>query len=114
MAVPERAASLALIVDDPNAPIGTFTHRLAWEIDPAGGGLQEGERASREGRYGFGQTGDRGACPPGGRGPSRSFLRLYALSAEPGARSGASRQEFERALEDMVLARAELVGKCVR
>jgi Raf kinase inhibitor-like YbhB/YbcL family protein len=108
--VPEGAVSLALIVDDPDAPAGTFTHSLAWGIDPGSGGLAEGERAPREGRNDFGQTSFRGPCPPRGHGPHRYFFRLYALSAEPGVQPGASRQELERALKDKVLARAELVG----
>lgn len=108
--MPEGAASLALIVDDPDAPGGTFTHWLGWGIDPAGGGLAEGERAPREGRNDFDQTGYRGPCPPRGHGPHRYFFRLYALAAEPGVAPGGSCRELERALEDKVLARAELVG----
>ena len=108
--MPDDAVSLALIVDDPDAPVGTFTHWLGWGIDPAGGGLGEGERAPREGRNDFGQTGYRGPCPPPGHGPHRYFFRLYVLAAEPAVRSGASRRELERALEGKVLARAELVG----
>jgi Raf kinase inhibitor-like YbhB/YbcL family protein len=110
MGVPEGAASLVLIVDDPDAPVGAFTHWLAWGIDPASGGLAEGERAPLEGRNDFGQTGYRGPCPPRGHGPHRYFFGLYALSAEPDVESGASRQELERAFEDEVLARAQLVG----
>ena len=108
--VPEGAVSLALIVDDPDAPVGTFTDWLAWGIDPAGGGLAEGERAPCEGRNGFGQTGYRGPCPPRGHGPHRYFFRLYAVSAEPSVQPRASRQDLDHALEDKVLARAELVG----
>ena len=96
--VPEGAVSLALIVDDRDAPVGTFTHWLGWGIDPAGGGLAEGERAPREGRNGFGQTGYPGPCPPRRHGPHRYFFRLYAVSAEPRVQPGASRQELDRAL----------------
>jgi Raf kinase inhibitor-like YbhB/YbcL family protein len=105
---------MALVVDDPDAPVGTFTHWLAWGIDPAGSGLAEGERAPREGRNDFGQTGYRRPCPPRGHGSHHYFFRLYALSAEPGVRAGASRREFERALDEKVLARAELVGTSER
>jgi Raf kinase inhibitor-like YbhB/YbcL family protein len=108
--VPDGAASLAVIVDDPDAPVGTFTHWLGWGIDPASGRLAEGEQAPGEGRNDFGQTGYRGPCPPRGHGPHRYFFRLYALAAKPAVRSGASRRELERAIEGEVLARAELVG----
>lgn len=108
--MPDGAVSLALIVDDPDAPVGTFTHWLAWGIDPAGDGLAEGERAPREGRNDFGQSGYRGPCPPPGHGAHRYSSCLYALAAELAVRTGAGRRELERALEDGVLERAELVG----
>ena len=104
------AVSLALIVDDPDAPVGTFTHWLAWGISPGDGGLAEGERAPGEGRNDFREIGYRGPCPPRGHGPHRYFFRLYALAREPAVSSGASRREFERALKDNVFAVAELVG----
>ena len=109
-AVPAGAVSLALIVDDPDAPGGTFTHWLAWGINPDDGGLGEGERARREGRNDFRTIGYRGPCPPRGHGPHRYFIRLYALAREPAVSPGASRRELERALTDNVLAVAELVG----
>src|SRR6266536_2438083 len=66
--VPEGAVSLALICDDPDAPSGTFTHWVAWGIDPSTGGLAEGQSAPREGPNGFGSGGYRGPCPPPGHG----------------------------------------------
>ena len=109
-AAPADAVSLALIVEDPDAPVGTFTHWLAWGINPDSGGLAEGERAPREGRNDFREIGYRGPCPPRGHGSHRYFFRLYALAREPAVSSGASRRELERALKDNVLAVAELVG----
>ena len=108
-AVPAGAVSLALIVDDPDAPVGTFTHWLAWGINPDDGGLGE-ERVRREGRNDFREIGYRGPCPPRGHGPHRYFFRLYALAGKPAVSPGASRRELERALKDNVLAVAELVG----
>jgi hypothetical protein len=70
--LPEGTRSLALIMDDPDAPVGTFTHWLAWGIDPEVGGLAAGERAPVEGRNDFGVTGYGGPCPPPGHGPRRS------------------------------------------
>lgn len=108
--MPEDAVSLALIVDDPDAPVGTFTHWLAWGINPEDRRLAEGERAPREGRNDFREVGYRGPCPPRGHGSHRYFFRLYALASEPAVPSGASRRELERAIADNVLAVAELVG----
>lgn len=108
--IPEGARSLALIVDDPDAPVGTFTHWLAWGIDPAGGGLGEGEAAPAEGRNDFGVEGWSGPCPPPGHGRHRYFFRLHALDTDLELRPGASRDELQAALEGHVLGVAELVG----
>src|SRR6266540_582145 len=101
--VPEGTRSLALIVDDPDAPVGTFTHWLAWGVDPGAGGLDEGQAAPREGRNGFGTPGYAGPCPPPGHGRHRYFFRLHALDAELDLQPGAGREELERALEGHVL-----------
>ena len=105
---PEGAVSLALVVDDPDAPVGTFTHWLAWGIDPGAEGLGEGQPAPIEGRNGFGTTGYAGPCPPHGR--HRYFFRLHALDAELDLEAGADRDAFDRALDGHVLETAELMG----
>ena len=107
--VPDGAGSLVLVVDDPDAPGGTFTHWLGWRIDPGMGGIAEGESAPSEGENDFGTTGYRGPCPPPGHGPHRYSFRLYGLAEEPSLRAGAGKSEVERAVED-ALAVAELVG----
>jgi Raf kinase inhibitor-like YbhB/YbcL family protein len=108
--VPDGASSLALIVDDPDAPGGTFTHWLAWGLEPAAGGLGEGEAAPLEGRNDFGETGYRGPCPPPGHGTHRYFFRLHALEDELELEPGAGRAELERALARRSVAVAELLG----
>lgn len=108
--VPGDAVSLALIVDDPDAPVGTFTHWLGWGMDPGGRGLGEDERAPWEGRNDFREVGYRGPCPPRGDGPHGYLFRLYALGSEPVVPAGAGRRELERALRENVLAVAELLG----
>jgi Raf kinase inhibitor-like YbhB/YbcL family protein len=108
--VPERTRSLALVVDDPDAPAGTFTHWLGWALPPDVGGLDEGRGAPVEGRNDFGTSGYRGPCPPPGDGPHHYSFRLYALDSDPGLRPGAGKYELEPALEGHTLAVAELIG----
>jgi Raf kinase inhibitor-like YbhB/YbcL family protein len=108
--VPEGATSLALIVDDPDAPGGTFTHWLGWGLDPAAGGLGEGEAAPVEGRNDFGATGYRGPCPPPGHGPHRYFFRLHALEDELELEPGAGRAGLEQALAGRSVSVTELMG----
>lgn len=107
---PAGTRALALIVDDPDAPVGTFTHWLAWNIDPLAGGLGEGESAPATGRNDFGTGGWSGPCPPPGHGAHRYFFRLHALDAELDVGFHAGRRELEQALAGHVLATAELMG----
>jgi Raf kinase inhibitor-like YbhB/YbcL family protein len=108
--VPEETRSLALVVDDPDAPGRTFLHWLAWGLEPKAGRLGEGEAAPVEGPNDFGSTGYRGPCPPSGHGPHRYFFRLHALGAPVDLRAGAGRDELERAIRDHQLGTAELMG----
>lgn len=108
--VPEGTRSLALVVDDPDAPGGVFTHWVAWGLDPTAGELGEGDSAPNEGRNDFGTSGYRGPCPPPGHGRHRYVFRLYALDAEQELAVGAAKAEFEQAIEGHVLTIAELVG----
>jgi len=107
---PEGTRSLALVVDDPDAPAGTFTHWLAWALDPGAEGLGVGEAAPVEGRNDFGTSGYRGPCPPPGHGRHRYSFRLYALDSEPDLPPGAGKRELERTLQGHTLATAELIG----
>jgi Raf kinase inhibitor-like YbhB/YbcL family protein len=111
---PAGTRTLALIVDDPDAPRGTFTHWLAWNIDPVAGGLRDGESAPGEGRNDFGVRGWSGPCPPPGHGVHRYFFRLHALDVELAVGFGAGRRELEQALAGHVLATAELLGRYER
>jgi Raf kinase inhibitor-like YbhB/YbcL family protein len=108
--VPQGTRSLALVVDDPDAPGAVFTHWIAWGLDPAAGGLGEGEPAPREGRNDFGRSGYRGPCPPPGHGRHRYVFRLYALDTQPELAAGAAKAELEQAIAAHVLTTAELVG----
>jgi Raf kinase inhibitor-like YbhB/YbcL family protein len=108
--VPEEARSLVLLLDDPDAPSGIFTHWIAWGLDPATGALGEGEATPSEGRNDFGSVGYRGPCPPPGHGRHRYVFRLYALERDLDLDSGAGKAELEQAIEGHVVTMAELVG----
>ena len=108
--VPDGTVSLALVCDDPDAPSGTFTHWVAWAIDPGAEALAEGGSPPREGRNGRGAEGYMGPCPPPGHGPHRYFFRLHALKAEPSLEGGADVERLERAVEAEGLGTAELMG----
>ncbi len=114
--VSPAALSLAVIVDDPDAPRGTWTHWLIWNIPAHLTALPEGvppqevlENGARQGRNDFDRIGYGGPCPPPGKA-HRYFFKLYALGAKLDLKTGASRQELERAMKRHVLAQAEWVG----
>ena len=113
---PEGTQSLALIADDPDAPVGTWTHWIIWNIPP-GNALPEAMPktdtlidGSRQGRNDFKRIGYGGPCPPPGKA-HRYFFRLYALNAKLDLKAGASRADLEHAMKGRVLAQAELMGK---
>ena len=114
--VPEGTKSLSLIADDPDAPVGTWTHWIIWNIPPETV-LSEGvpkneilEDGTRQGYNDFKRIGYGGPCPPPGK-PHRYFFRLYALDIKLEVKAGVGRNELERAVKGHVLAQAELMGK---
>ena len=115
--VPASAKSLVLILDDPNAPGGVFTHWLLWDIPAAVRELAENApktaqlpAGGSQGRNDFGKLGYGGPCPPPGK-PHRYFFRLYALDTVLGLKAGAGRGELERAMRGHAVARGELMGR---
>ena len=108
--LPEETRSVALIVHDPDAPSGDFTHWVAWNIDPEPGGLGEGEAPPSDGANGTGEPGYMGPSPPPGDGQHRYFHDLSALDTELDLHSGASRKELEDAIDGHVIGEARLVG----
>ncbi|MCX2727915.1 YbhB/YbcL family Raf kinase inhibitor-like protein [Thermomicrobium sp. 4228-Ro] len=113
---PVGTTAFVLVVEDPDAPGGIFTHWLLYDLPaatrslppavPPDGTLNSG---ARQGRNDFGTLGYRGPCPPPGR-PHRYVFRLYALDRPTGLPPGAWRNDVLRALEGHVLAIGELVG----
>ncbi len=107
-APPSGTRSLALLMDDPDAPGGTFTHWLAWGISEKARSLTS--RPPREGAGSFGRVGYGGPCPP--RGPAHRYVfRLYALRSPLPLPAGSDRRAFEAALKGRVLRVATLVGR---
>jgi Raf kinase inhibitor-like YbhB/YbcL family protein len=114
--VPLSAKTLALIVDDRDAPSGLFVHWLLYRIPATVNELKERlpEKAeladgSRQGRNGFGGIGYGGPQPPSGT--HRYVFHLYALDFTPDLAAGASRDELEHAMRGHILQEAELVGR---
>ena len=116
MNVPEKAKSLAIIVDDPDAPRGTFDHWIIWNLPPDLKKLSEGGKEMKQfsshpkqGINGFQQTRYRGPCPPPGK-PHRYFFKLFALDTLLDLTEGATKQELENAMKGHILEKAELIG----
>jgi Raf kinase inhibitor-like YbhB/YbcL family protein len=109
-APPRRTRSFALLLDDPDAPSGTFTHWLAWNIKPSARRLAVGARPPRQGRTSAGGVGYTGPCPPSGPAHRYAF-KLYALRKPLPLRPGADRAAFDRALRGRVLRVTRLVGR---
>lgn len=107
--VPSNAKSLALIMDDPDAPSGTFDHWIAWNIPTDTKKLKEGVALAQQGKNSFGNLGYNGPCPPSGK-PHRYFFKLYALDTQLTLPSGASKKQLEKAMEGHIVGQAEMVG----
>jgi len=111
--VPSGAKSLVLIVDDPDAPGGLFTHWLVWNIPPQTGSIAEGSAPQGvQGANDFGKSGYRGPCPP--PGTHRYSFRIFALDRELELGSGAKRSQVDAAMKGHVIAHGELVGRYAR
>ena len=107
---PEKTRSLALIVDDPDAPVGTWVHWVVWNIgadtreipeNSVPPGALQGTNDFRKQEYG-------GPCPPSGT--HRYFFKLYALDSSLIAQAGATKAQVEEAMKGHVLAQTELIG----
>lgn len=117
---PAGTKSFALIVDDPDAPAGTWVHWVVWNIPVSVTEFMEGmpkdpelKDGTRQGLNDFRKVGYNGPCPPPGA-PHRYYFRLYALNATLDLKAGASRAQLDRALAGKVIDHAELMGKFKR
>jgi hypothetical protein len=108
--VPSGVKSLVLIVDDPDAPTGIFTHWVIWNIRPDTTGIEEGKvpTESQEGTNSAGSIGYTPPCPPSGQ--HRYFFTLYALDAKLGLDGKATKTDVERDMSGHVMAQSLFVG----
>lgn len=108
--VPRGAKSLALIHDDPDAPMGTWVHWLLWNINPLTEEIEENgvPPGAIEGTTSWGNTGYGGPCPPSGT--HRYFFKLYALDTILDLPSSADMAKLEEAMASHILAKSELIG----
>ena len=108
--VPERTQSLALIVDDPDAPMGTWVHWVLWNIPADTTVIEEGTTpvGSTSGRNSWGRTGYGGPSPPSGT--HRYFFKLYALDEELDLPPTTDKAALEHAIDGHILGTAQLMG----
>jgi Raf kinase inhibitor-like YbhB/YbcL family protein len=113
---PDNTVSIALICDDPDAPMGTWVHWVLYNLPPSTTTLAEGvppvETLDGGGVHGitdFKRIGYGGPCPPGGT--HRYLFKVYALSARLDLKAGATKAQLEKAMEGFVVAQGELAGK---
>ena len=107
--VPQEAKSLALIIDDPDAPSGTFDHWVIWNIPPSQTKIVENSAPGMEGVNGMGERGYTGPCPPPGK-PHHYNFRVYALDMQLDLGENSKKKDLENALKGHVLAEGKLIG----
>jgi Raf kinase inhibitor-like YbhB/YbcL family protein len=113
---PSGAKALVLIVDDPDAPVGTWVHWVLYDLPANATELAEQVQKSQyvaggamQGLNDFRHLGYGGPCPPPGKS-HRYFFKLYALDQPLGLKPGLTKKEIERAMEKHVLAQGQLIG----
>jgi Raf kinase inhibitor-like YbhB/YbcL family protein len=109
--VPNETKSLVLIVEDPDAPSGLFTHWIAWNIDPKTTEIAENSAPAGaiQGVNDFGKRNYGGPCPPSGT--HRYFFRIFALDTKLELKANARRAELDAAIRGHVLAQGELMAR---
>lgn len=115
--VPAGTKAFALIVDDPDAPVGNWVHWVIYDLPPETKELAEGTpktetlaHGAKQGMNDFRRVGYAGPCPPPG-GPHRYFFKLYALDAPTNLKTRATKQQLLEAIKGHILGEAQLVGR---
>ncbi|MBI2541408.1 YbhB/YbcL family Raf kinase inhibitor-like protein [Candidatus Woesearchaeota archaeon] len=107
--VPSNAKSLVLVMDDPDAPAGTWDHWAVFNINPSIKEITKGaEPGGTAGRNSWGRAGYGGPCPPSGT--HRYFFKMYALDIMLGLPENSTKKELEKAMQGHIIAKAELMG----
>lgn len=108
--VPPGAKSLALIVDDPDAPMGTWVHWLVWNIAPNTKEIKENSvpQGAGLGMNDFRRQAYGGPCPPSGT--HRYFFKLYALDTTLNLSSRAKKADIEKAMKGHIISQGQIIG----
>ncbi|OQP59892.1 phosphatidylethanolamine-binding protein [Niastella vici] len=105
--LPAETKTVAIIVEDPDAPHGTFDHWLVWNIPP-NEHIAENSRPGINGTNSFGKTGYGGPCPPSGS--HRYFFKVFAIDTKLDLLAGSHKKELQQAMKGHILAKGELMG----
>jgi len=108
--VPAKAKSLALIVDDPDAPGGTWVHWVLWNISPGTGEIRENSVpvGAAQGLNDFRVREYRGPCPPSGT--HRYFFKVYALDALLNLSTNSTKSDVEKTIKGHIIEQAQIIG----
>jgi Raf kinase inhibitor-like YbhB/YbcL family protein len=109
--IPQGTKTLAVIMEDPDAPNGTFDHWLVWNIEPTDC-IKEDTSPGITGKNGAGKTDYHGPCPPSGY--HRYFFNVFALDSSLELAAGADKKALQEAMEEHVLAKGTLMGRFQR
>lgn len=105
--IPKNTKSLAIILDDPDAPNGSFCHWIMWNITPKNS-IKENSAPGIQGRNSFGENKYDGPCPPSGK--HHYHFKVYALNTKLNLLVSTDKNELEKAMKEHIIARGELVG----
>lgn len=106
--VPSNSKSFALIVDDPDAPMGTFVHWVVWNIEPTVKKVEENSSPGTEGMNSARENSYMGPCPPSGT--HRYFFKLYALDTRVNLPANSRKEDLVKAMNGHLIGSCEIIG----